>query len=187
MADILGIECEIDDEPTRSAIERILSRICDQHPGDWDRIRSRVRAFLPLPESERDTIAGRWLVLTAPDPWAAEHYTAAGVILLREPADIAFIAHELGHAVGTEMERYEREAPDEEWGAESVANMHAFRWLAEEETHPLREHLSRGHIGILPGEEMDIEITEGDQKRVVTYGITDDFRYERVAERSGSL
>jgi hypothetical protein len=135
----------------------VLRQIASRAPKDLARLRGRVRRFAPLPRSERRRrIPGRFFQ-------HSHDFESPGVVQIdaSNPALVALVAHELGHAC-TREEQFDRRTPDndEEWASEMCADYYAYKWGFGRAIAARRRRRELAHHGPTPRQEFTLESGE---------------------------
>ena len=137
---ICGIRVQIKNKRLRKAIRDVLLAIQERRPKDLTRLRSQVRAIVPLSDEEAaDGTSGEWKptpVDPADFPWGMIPYE----LEMRPPGEVAVwegleesqlvatLAHEFGHACTTSDVLERRNATSDEWASELAADWYAYKW-----------------------------------------------------------
>lgn len=155
---VLGFRCELIANHLRKAVGEVLSTIRDNYPSDLTWLERVLVKFAPH-QSPRAGDLGECIYVNAdatPEEFFASDDREAfesqrAVLLVEQSIDPAYskavVAHELGHAFGTDHQRacaYDAVVADPEWAGEAVADLYALRWGFEAE---LRAHESMRHRG----------------------------------------
>ncbi len=163
------IPCDLKSSKVCSAFKRVLNRIKRNFPKDYERIKSRLRKFTPLKESEMvDGTQGHWVSVPVGE---ATWYTNRKFFgdPDNDPGEIRFpdfysknlianIAHELGHVCVREEDRKRRLktiTKNSEWAEEMSADYYALTWGYRKEIELSRKGRDFGHHGPLPGTIVD--------------------------------
>lgn len=159
---IYGIPCRVRSPAVRRAIRIVLGQIRQRAHEDFDRIRRKVRGFLP--ESKREVargIVGAWKKQlrrprrsTPEMPEESSEFDCPGWIALSEEdrRPLATVAHELGHACTREEDFFRREGGDWEWTSELCADFYAYKWGFGREIAREKRHRRLAHHGPGRGE-----------------------------------
>jgi hypothetical protein len=153
---IYGIPCSLGSQELRRTICSVLQQIRQRSPRDFARIRTLVREFAALPESEGGTL-GQWNRDTRFD------LDSPGVVELSADTAhlVALIAHELGHVCTREEDFLARDnGVHGEWSSEMCADYYAYRWGFGREIARHRKSRDWSHHGPAPGATFTIS---GDQ------------------------
>jgi hypothetical protein len=158
----------------------------DRDPRTFSDLQRLVRS-IRLVEMPDDGTHGEWKAEPAgtdPSTWDYGIVRTPGIVLLAESlrgAEIpAILAHELGHAATTELDRQNRGKfyGEDEWRSELAADWYAYRWGFGREIARHRKRRDQWHHGPPPGSTA--EVAYGD--RWVKYRITRNFVGRIIAE-----
>lgn len=187
-----GIPCSVHVSSVCCTIDAVLRAIEDRYTSDLHRLRSRVSDFGMLTSEEQaDGTLGEFRTeksIADPDdiynpsaPWEGSvDERRVGRILLSEDADIAVVAHELGHAASTKADHDARQALEDEWASEMAADYYAHKWGFGDEIERTRPDRSLPHHGPGPGETVTMSING----REVQYRVDEQFVFRRIIEET---
>lgn len=143
-------------ERTRAIVLDVVDQIRRACPDDAERLLLAVRAVEPY-AGDDEAVAGAWT--DDRSPYSQEDMDSTGVVRVREDRpDVRLrliLAHEFGHAVTTDDDLFEQEAPSDEWSSECAANRYAHRWGFHEELKLFWDDADINHHGPPPGVECE--------------------------------